>query len=346
MTKKEVLNNYLKRYFITALNGMAIGLFASLIIGTMISTLLSIPFLSFLTPITEVLSAKELIYGAAIGCGVSLALKHKPIVTVSALVSGAVAINQGGGPLGAFLASLVACEIGGLICGKTKIDIIITPLVTIITGGVVAILTSPIIGEMMNLLGAVINSATDQNPFLMGVIIAVIVGITLTLPISSAAICISLELSGLAAGAAVVGCSVQMIGFAVQSIKKDGLSGFISVGIGTSMLQFTNIVRKPTIWLPTIIVSAILGPISTCLFKLTNTSIGAGMGTCGLVGQINAFDSNGFSITTLLQIVSLHIIFPIILVFILNKIFIKINLYKEDDLKLYRELEVEENNEK
>ncbi|MFI3329659.1 MAG: PTS sugar transporter subunit IIC [bacterium] len=346
MNKKEVIKKYLNRYFLTALNGMAIGLFASLIIGTMLSTIIQIPFLQFLSPITDVLSSKELVYGAAIGCGVALALKHKPIVVVSSLVCGSVALNQGGGPLGAYLASLVACEVGGLICGKTKVDIIITPLVTILTGGVVAILTSGLIGEVMNLIGVVINSATDQNPIIMGIVIAVIVGITLTLPISSAAICISLELSGLAAGAAVVGCSVQMIGFAVQSIKKDGVSGFISVGIGTSMLQFTNIVRKPTIWLPTIITSAILGPISTTVFKLTNTSVGAGMGTCGLVGQINAFKDNGFTLISTIQIVSLHIILPITLVYILNKIFIKINLYNDDDLKLYRETKEEENNEK
>lgn len=345
MNKKEILKKYFNRYFLTALNGMAIGLFASLIIGTMLSTIIQIPFLSFLSPITDVLSSKELIYGAAIGCGVSLALKHKPLVTVSALVSGAVAINQGGGPLGAFLASLVACEIGGLISGKTKIDIIVTPLVTIIVGGLVAILTSPIIGELMNLLGVVINSATDQNPFIMGVVIAVIVGITLTLPISSAAICISLEISGLAAGAAVVGCCAQMMGFAIQSIKKDGISGFISVGIGTSMLQFPNIVRKPAIWLPTIITSAILGPVSTCLFKLSNSSVGAGMGTCGLVGQINAFSSNEFSFILLVQVILLHIILPLVLVFSFNKLFIKMNVYCEDDLKLYKEENDEQNNE-
>lgn len=342
---KEKLNFYLKRYFLTALNGMAIGLFASLIIGTIITTIITIPFLSFLSPITKVLSASQLIYGAAIGCGVALALKHKPIVIVSTLAAGAVAIDQGGGPLGAFLASLVACEIGGLVCGKTKVDIIITPLVTIIIGGLTAILTSPVIGEVMNLLGVIINDATNRSPFIMGVVIAVIVGITLTLPISSAAICISMQISGIAAGAAVVGCSVQMMGFAIQSIKKDGISGFISVGIGTSMLQFTNIVRKPVIWLPTIITSAILGPISTCLFKLENTSVGAGMGTCGFVGQINAFNANGINFVNIIQIILLHIILPILLVFLFNFIFIKIGLYTHDDLKLYKDTQLIENKE-
>lgn len=339
---KNLIKKYATRYFLTALNGMAIGLFASLIVGTILSTLIKIPFLDFLSPITTVLASTSLVYGAAIGCGVAIALKHKPIVIVSALAAGAVAIDQSGGPLGAYLASLVACEIAGLVCGKTKIDIIVTPIVGILAGGIVAILCGPPIGEFMTFIGSIIESATNAQPFIMGVLIAVIVGMTLTAPISSAAICISMGLDGLAAGAAVVGCSVQMIGFAVQSIKKDGIGGFISVGIGTSMLQFTNIIRKPVIWLPTIIASAILGPISTCVFKMTNNSVGAGMGTCGLVGQFNAFstmtDRSGWMV--LLQVSLLHFILPIVLVYLLNIIFIKIKLYNHEDFKLYRDSEM------
>lgn len=333
---KEKIKFYLKRYFLTALNGMAIGLFASLIIGTILKTIIKIPYLDFLSPIIDVTS-NPLVYTAAIGCGIALSLKHKPIVIVSTLVATAIAGSLEGGPLGAFIASLVACEIGGLVCGKTKIDIIVTPLVTILVGGVVAILTAPAIGSFMDFLGEIVNTSTNQNPFIMGILVSVIVGMCLTLPISSAAICITLQISGIAAGAAVVGCSVQMIGFAVQSYKTDKFSGFISVGIGTSMLQFTNIVRKPVIWLPTIITSAILGPISTVLFKMENTSTGAGMGTCGLVGQINAYDvSNNYLLTTI-QILSLHILLPMILVFGLNLLFIKLGLYSHDDFKLYRD---------
>ena len=263
--KKQVvfkkIKYYLHRYFIVALNGMAIGLFASLIIGTIFATLAKISFLNFLTPIATSLGASSPVYGAAIGAGIALGLKHKPIVVVSSLAAASIAIGQGGGPLGAFFAGVVAAEIGGLIAGKTKLDIILVPLGSILAGGIVAILTGQPIGIAMNWLGSVINEATNAQPFLMGLLIACLVGMALTAPISSAAICISIGLNGIAAGAAAVGCCVQMVGFAVCSYKKNRLSGLLSVGIGTSMLQFTNIIRKPIIWLPTIIASAILGPI-------------------------------------------------------------------------------------
>ncbi len=336
---KQKLKYFATRYFLTALNGMAIGLFASLIIGTILATLIKIPFLDFLTPITTVTSS-PLVYSAAIGCGIALSLKHKPIVVVGALVAAATSGNLGGGPLGAYVAALVACEVGGLVCGKTKIDIIVTPLVTILVAGIIAIITAPAIGAFMTFLGTIINNATNQSPLIMGILVSVLVGIFLTLPISSAAICISLEISGIAAGAAVVGCCVQMLGFAIQTYKSDKLSGFISVGIGTSMLQFTNIVRKPLIWLPTIITSAILGPISTCLFKMENTSFGAGMGTCGFVGQINAFNVSSDYLLTTIQVLSLHILLPIVLVFGFNMLFIKLGLYSHDDFKLYRDTEM------
>ena len=345
MNKKEAIWNkikyYLHRYFIVALNGMAIGLFASLIIGTIFQTITKIPVLEFLKPISDALGANSPVYGAAIGAGIALGLKHKPIVVVSAIGASSIAIGTGGGPLGAYLAGVIAAEVGGLVCGKTKLDIILVPLCSILAGGIVAILTGYPIGLAMNWLGSVIESATNAQPFLMGIIIAVIVGMALTAPISSAAICISIGINGIAAGAAAVGCCCQMIGFAICSFKKNGLSGLLSVGIGTSMLQFTNIVRKPIIWLPTIISSAILGPISTCLLKMTNTSVGAGMGTCGFVGQfgaITAMTEQGIDwFNILLQVGLMHFILPAVLVFSINLIFEKYNLITSDDYLLNRE---------
>ena len=337
----DKIKYFLHRYFIVALNGMAIGLFASLIIGTIFQTIAKIPYLDFLKPISDSLGASSPVYGAAIGAGIALGLKHKPIVVVSAIAAASIAIKEGGGPLGAYLAGLVAAEVGGIVFGKTKLDIILVPLSSILTGGLIAILTGEPIGIAMKWLGSVIESATTTQPFLMGIIIAVVVGMALTAPISSAAICISIGINGIAAGAAAVGCCCQMIGFAICSVKKNGLSGLLSVGIGTSMLQFTNIVRKPIIWLPTIIASAILGPISTCLLKMTNTSVGAGMGTCGFVGQFGAVEAmtNAGSdwFTILWQVGLMHFILPMVLVFGINLIFEKFKLIEPEDYLLNRE---------
>ena len=344
MEKKSIFSKikyYLHRYFIVALNGMAIGLFASLIIGTIFQTLTKISFLEFLNPISNALGAGSPVYGAAIGAGIALGLKHKPIVVVSSLAAASVAILEGGGPLGAYFAGLVAAEVGGLVCGKTKLDIILVPLCSILTGGLVAILTGAPIGNAMTFIGSLINEATTEEPFLMGLIIAVLVGMSLTAPISSAAICISIGINGIAAGAAAVGCCTQMVGLAICSYKKNGWAGVLSVGLGTSMLQFTNILRKPIIWLPSIIASAILGPISTCLLKMPNTFTGAGMGTCGLVGQFGAIEAMtnlGYKWYDMLwQISLMHFILPILLVFSINMVFEKCKLIESDDYLLNRE---------
>lgn len=345
MSKKEIFYNkikyFLHRYFIVALNGMAIGLFASLIIGTIFQTLAKIPYLDILKPIADTLGAGSPVYGAAIGAGIALGLKHKPIVVVSSIAAASIAITTKGGPLGAFLAGLVAAEIGGLVVGKTKLDIILVPFTSILAGGLIAILTGGPIGIAMNWLGSIINEATTAQPIIMGIVIAVLVGMALTAPISSAAICITIGINGVAAGAAAVGCCVQMVGFAVCSIKKNGLSGLLSVGIGTSMLQFTNIIRKPIIWLPTIITSAILGPISTTILKMPNTAAGAGMGTCGLVGQFTAveamLEAGSDWITIFWQIGLMHFLLPIVLVFGINLLFIKLKLIDYDDYLLNRE---------
>ena len=345
MSKKEKFYNkmkyFLHRYFIVALNGMAIGLFASLIIGTIFQTLAKIPFLDILKPIAEALGAKSPVYGAAIGAGIALSLKHKPIVVVSSIAAASIAITNGGGPIGAYLAGLIAAEIGGLVVGKTKLDIILVPLSSILTGGLVAIYTGKPIGIAMTWIGEVISSATTAQPVVMGILIAVLVGMVLTAPISSAAICLSIGINGIAAGAAAVGCCCQMIGFAVCSYKKNGLSGLLSVGIGTSMLQFTNVIRKPIIWLPTIIASAILGPISTTLLQMPNTAAGAGMGTCGFVGQFGAIEAMtdlGYKWYTILwQVGLMHFILPIILASGINLLLIKLKLIDYDDYLLNRE---------
>ncbi|MDD6251714.1 MAG: PTS sugar transporter subunit IIC, partial [Oscillospiraceae bacterium] len=236
------------------------------------------------------------------------------------------------------IAALVGIEVGRLVSGKTGLDIILTPVVTIASGSLAGLLVGPPISSFMTMLGNFVNWGTEQQPFLMGIIVSVIMGIVLTLPISSAALGISLDISGIAAGAAVVGCSAQMVGFAVQSFRENKVSGLISQGVGTSMIQMPNIVRKPIVWLPPIITSAVLGPISTCLFGMTNNAIGAGMGTSGLVGQIMGYTTMTASgvapWAAILEILLMHVVAPAILTLIISELFRKFGLIKYGDLKL------------
>ncbi len=332
---KKIVSHYFKRYFIDAMSFMALGLFSSLIIGLILSQLSLIPYLGFLSEFSAIASASSPVVGAVIGSAICLGLKSSPLVMLSGGICGAFGYSVGG-PVGAFVAAIIGGEIGGLVSKKTKLDIVVTPLVTIISGCLIANLVGPGISALMTGLGTLINSATTLSPIPMGILVAVIVGMTLTAPISSAALCIMLDLSGLAAGAAVVGCSVQMVGFAVMSFKSNGVGGLLSQGIGTSMLQFANIMRKPIIWLPTIIVSAILGPISTSVFHMTNTATGAGMGTSGLVGQFGAFSamaSNDF-LTNLMLILLMHFILPAVLTLLITLPFKKCGLIKDEDLKI------------
>lgn len=340
-----LIKKYAKKYFVDALDAMAFGFFATLIIGVILNEITRIPGLDFIQPIADFCRQKEVV-GAAIGLSIAYAFKNHLLVIASTAVVGAMGYSLGkvsggalviGGPIGAYIAAIIGAEIGSLISGKTKIDILLTPLVTVIVGGIVAILIAPPIGELMIGIGNAINKATDLAPLPMSIILSVVIGMLLTAPVSSAAICISLNLSGLAAGAATIGCSVQMIGFAVMSYRQNGIGGFLSIGFGTSMLQFTNIVKKPTIWLPTIISSAIIAPFATLIFKMTNIKEGAGMGTSGLVGQIGTFsamkDSEPF-LNILLKVGLLHFALPIILVLLFHFLFLKIKLYQDSDLKL------------
>lgn len=321
------------RYFIDAMGAMALGLFSSLIIGLIISQLSKLSFLSFLSAYSEIVAASSPVVGAAIGVAIAHGLKAKPLVLFSSAVTGAYGYAVGG-PVGAYIGAVFGAEIGGLVSGKTKVDIIVSPITTIISGCVVSQLIGPGIQAMMNGLGAVINSATQLTPLPMGILVSVIVGLALTAPISSAALCIMMGLDGLAAGAAVVGCCCQMVGFAVASFKDNGWGGLISIGVGTSMLQFPNIMRHPQIWLAPTLASAVLGPVSTCVFKMTNIPSGAGMGTSGLVGQFGAFAAMGGGAEVWFQVILMHFVLPAALTLVFHLFFKKIGWVKDGYMRL------------
>ena len=332
----KTVKTYLKRYFVDAMSYMALGLFSSLIVGLIISQLAKIPGLSVLSSFTGVLSASSPVVGGAIGAAIAYGLKSKPLVVFSCIAVGAFGYELGG-PVGAYVASLVANEVSRLVSGRTKIDIVITPLVTIVTGGFVSTFVGPYLSDFMTGLGEVINAATQLHPFPMGITVSVLVGLALTAPISSAALCIMLGIDGIAAGAAAVGCAAQMVGFAVTSFKANGVGGLVSQGIGTSMLQFGNIMRHPQIVLAPTLAGAILGPVSTCVMKMTNTPTGAGMGTSGLVGQFGAYSAmaEGFgSMESIVMIVIMHVAAPALLSLFFHMIFKKLGLVKDEYLKL------------
>lgn len=309
--KLNFIQRYCKRYFVDATSAMALGLFSSLIIGLIISQLSKIPYCGFLDTFATMVKSGPVV-GGAIGAAIAYGLKAKPLVIFSCIAVGAFGYDAGG-PVGAYLATVVGAEIARTVSGRTKVDIVLTPIVTIIAGCIVGHFAGPPVSFIMTALGDLVNSATDYSPFFMGIVVSVVVGMVLTLPISSAALCIMLDISGIAAGAATVGCCAQMIGFAVASFRDNGVSGLIAQGLGTSMLQVGNIAKRPQIWIAPTLCSAILGPVSTCIFKMTNTAAGAGMGTSGLVGQFGTFEA--MAATTpiwwlLIEMALLHFILP------------------------------------
>lgn len=350
------IGKFLREIFIDGLSGMATGLFATLIIGTIIQQIGTfVPGVlgDYLYIIGKVAAA---VTGAGIGVGVATKLGASPLVVVSSatagmtgafagkilegavLKEGVMVLSGVGEPLGAYIAAMVCIYVGRLISGKTKIDILITPLCCIISGSAVGLLIGPPISKFMNWLGSIVNWGTEQAPFLMGIIVAVVMGMVLTLPISSAALGIILGLNGIAAGAATVGCCANMVGFAVASYRENGVNGLLAQGLGTSMLQISNIVKKPLIWLPAILTSAILGPVSTMLFKMTNNATGSGMGTAGLVGQINAYQTMvsegvepGFA---LFEIILMHFLLPAVLAYGISEAMRKAKLIKNGDMSL------------
>ena len=278
------------RYGIDAMAAMAQGLFASLLIGTIIKTLGQQTGLAVLVTIGGYAAA---VAGPAMAASIGYALHCPPLVLFSLIAVGGAANELGGagGPLAVYFIAIVAAEAGKLVSHETKIDILITPAVTILVGAGLSMLFAPAIGAAASAVGSVIMWATELQPLLMGIIVSVLVGVALTLPISSAAICAALSLTGLAGGAAVAGCCAQMVGFAVMSYRENGIGGLVSQGLGTSMLQMSNILKNPRIWLPPILTSAITGPIATCLFglQMNGPAVSSGMGTCGLVGQIGVY---------------------------------------------------------
>lgn len=318
------------RYFVDALGAMGVGLFASLITGLILKTIGSkcgIPLLVEFGGIAGQMT------GPAIAVAVAQALKAPQMVVFSCAAVG-FAGNAWGGPVGAFVAAIVGAECGKIVSKETVIDVIATPALTVVSGMAAAKLVGPTVSAVMRGLGVLIMRATELQPGPMGAIVSMVMGMVLTLPISSAAISVALELSGLAAGAATVGCSTQMIGFAVMSFRENGISGLLSQGLGTSMLQMPNIVRHPMIWVPPTLASFILGPISTLVFHMTNVPSGGGMGTSGLVGQFGAIDAMGATPAVFMQIALMHFILPAIVTLVIAEIMRKMGLIKDGDMKL------------
>jgi uncharacterized membrane protein len=326
-----------RTYFITALSHMALGLFASLIIGLIIRTVgeqivyLGVEELG--AWLQEVGGLAMSLMGPAIGVAVAYGLKAPKLVVFSAIISGAAGATLGG-PAGAFVATVISTEFGKLAAGETKLDIILTPLVTILTGFLSASLIGPFIQAGMQRFGSLIMWGTEQQPILMGIIVATLMGLALTAPISSAAVAIMLELEGVAAGAATVGCAAQMIGFAVSSYRENGWSGLVSLGIGTSMLQVPNIVKNPYILIPPTIAGALLAPFATVVFGMTNNSAGAGMGTSGLVGPIMTFTDMGFSMNVLLAVIFLYFVGPALISLAISELLRKRGTIRFGDMKI------------
>ncbi|MYL43283.1 PTS transporter subunit IIC [Virgibacillus salexigens] len=328
-----------RTYFITALGYMALGLFSSLIIGLIIKTIGEQIIINFSPSIAQTLiemgsfAMDTKIMGGAIGVAIAYGLKAPPLVLFSALFAGAFGAELGG-PAGSYVTALLATEVGKLVYQETKVDIIVTPFVTIVFGFTIGTFVGPAINQFMIGFGEMINWSTEQQPFIMGVLVAVLMGIALTAPISSAAIAIMLSLDGLAAGAAAIGCSAQMVGFAIASYRDNGFGGVIAQGVGTSMLQVANIVKKPIILLPPTLAGAILAPFGTVWLELTNNASGAGMGTSGFVGQIMTFESMGFSMDVFWAVLVLHIIAPAIISFLLAEILRRKGWIMPGDMKI------------
>lgn len=369
---KKGLNKYLNRYFIEAMGAMALGLFASLLIGTIFGTLYKYTELELLNTIATYAKAAT---GMAIGVAIAHKLGAHPLVMFSCAAvgamsnaMGAIIANDGGrvlkwaataadgngvfyaaGPAGAFFAVIIACEIGQLVSKKTKVDILVTPVVTLFAGFAASWLLCPLVSYVMYYLGSFVSWATTFQPFIMGIVLSVVMGVILTLPISSAAICAMIFSSSayavaclngteegfmLAGGACVAGCCAQMVGFAVISFRENGWGGIVSQGLGTSMLQMGNIVKKPIIWVAPTLAAAVTGPISTMIFKLKCSGVAAGMGTCGLVGPIGVIDAMEPNVKMWVGLALVCIILPAILSFIFNEIMRKLGWIKTGDMKL------------
>lgn len=353
------MNKYVKRYLIDAMSGMAQGLFASLLIGTIIRTLgLQLLRVADIVPFQFLVQAGNFamnpnVVGAAMAIGIGYAMKVDALVLFSTATVGAAANVTGGagGPLAVLFIAIIAAEIGQLVSKKTKVDIIVTPLVTVLTGSLLTVMFAKYLGIAASSVGNVVMWAINLHPFVMGMIVSAVVGIALTLPISSAAICAAFGLVGLAGGAAVAGCCAQMVGFAVLSYRENKVGGLLSQGLGTSMLQMPNIIKNPLVWIPPTLASIITGPIATCVFKMqmNGAPISSGMGTCGLVGPIGVISGwfepsekaveRGLAAINpswfdWLGLVLICVVLPAVICWALGALLRKINWIKEGDLTL------------
>ena len=355
--KRKNIEISAKRYGVDAMGAMAQGLFCTLLVGTILNTLGSQLNIGFLTSPVVVVSETvsytigqlaSLMVGPAMAVAIGYALQCPPLVLFSLIPIGygTNLLGGAGGPLAVLVIAIVASECGKAVSKETKVDILVTPIVTILVGMGLAYLIAPGLGAAADAVGSFIRWATELQPFFMGILISVVVGIALTLPISSAAICMTLTLTGLAGGAAVAGCCAQMIGFAVMSFKENRWSGLVSQGIGTSMLQMGNIVKNPRVWIPPIVASAITGPIATCVFKLqmNGAPVNSGMGTCGFCGQIGVYTGwvsdiaagTKTAITAFdwIGLILISFVLPAVLCWAGGKILRKIGWIKDGDLKL------------
>ena len=358
--KRKNVTLSLRRYGIDALGAMAQGLFCTLLVGTILNTLgqqLNISFLNE-TIVTIKQGTNEVSYtvgglasalvGPGIAVAIGFALQSPPLVLFSLIVVGfaANAMGGAGGPLAVYVIAIAACECGKLVSKETKIDILVTPIVTILIGVAAARLVAAPIGAAASAVGDFVKWATVLQPFWMGMLVSVVIGIALTLPISSAAICAALGLTGLAGGAAVAGCCAQMVGFAVMSFKENRWGGLVAQGVGTSMLQMPNIVKNPKIWIPPTLASAITGPLATCLFRLemNGAPVSSGMGTCGFVGQIGVYTGwisdvaggakDAITVMDWTGLVLICFVLPAALSVLFCEILRKIGWIRENDLKL------------
>ncbi|MDR1835489.1 MAG: PTS sugar transporter subunit IIC [Fusobacteriaceae bacterium] len=333
--KRKNIDISLKTYLVDASGYMALGLFSTLLIGTILNTLGGKLGIKFLTGI--VWEWTSTMTGPAIGIAVAYGLKAPHLVLFASTVTGGFGMKLGG-PIGAFIGALVGAEFGKVVSKETKVDILVTPAVTILTGAFIVTLVGPAVSKVMTGLGAFVMYATELHPFTMGILVSVTVGIVLTLPISSAALCMTIGLSGIAAGAATVGCSAQMIGFAVMSFRENRWGGLVAQGLGTSMLQIGNIAKNWKIWIPPTLASAVLGPVATLVYKYENVPIGAGMGTSGLVGQfctLTRMEELGRGgISLYIGILTLHFILPALLTLASAEFMRKKGWIREGDLKL------------
>ncbi len=344
LQRKNIIFSF-KRYGVDCLGAMAQGLFCSLLIGTIIKTLGQQTGLAYLVTIGTYAAA---VAGPAMAISIGFALQAPPLVLFSLAAVGGASNDLGGagGPLAVLIIAILASECGKVVSKETKVDILVTPFVTIFTGVALSTLLAPGIGAAASSLGQLIMWATDLQPFLMGIIVSVLVGVALTLPISSAAICAALSLTGLAGGAAVAGCCANMVGFAVMSFRENKWGGLISQGLGTSMLQMGNIVKNPRIWIPPVIASAVTGPVATCIFKLqmNGTPVSSGMGTCGLVGQIGVYtgwisdiaagSKAAISAFDWIGLLLVSFVLPAVLSLLVCNFLRRIGWIRENDLKL------------